>query len=80
MHVYVTPLTTSMSTMRFIIEIMFSSNAIKSHFKGPFDKQNLTLSWSSHMKVMKLAEGSFIIILIMFLYKEEYTVGDTNLP
>ena len=79
-RVYVTPLTTSMSAMCFIIEIMFSSNAIKSHFNGPFDKQNLTLSLSSHMKFMKLAEGSFIIILIMSLLKEEYTVGNTNLP
>ena len=42
-RVDVTSLTTSMSTMRFRIEIMFILKAIKSHFKGPYDKQNLTL-------------------------------------
>ena len=39
----VTSLTTSVPTMCFLIEIMFILKAIKSHFKGPYDKQNLTL-------------------------------------
>ena len=34
------PLERSLSTMRFLTEIMFK--AIKSHFKGLYDKQNLT--------------------------------------
>ena len=41
-RVQVTLLTTSVSAMRFLTEIMFSLNAIKSHFKESFDKQNLT--------------------------------------
>ena len=28
----------------YLIEIMFILKAIKSHFKGPYDKQNLTLA------------------------------------
>ena len=39
----VTSLTTSVSTMRFLSEIIFISKAIKSDFKGPYDKQNRTL-------------------------------------
>ena len=39
----VTSLTTSMSTMCFLIETIFILKAIKSHFKGSCDKQNLTL-------------------------------------
>ena len=39
----VTSLTTSVPTMRFLIEIMFILKAIKSTFKGQYDKQNLTL-------------------------------------
>ena len=42
-RVHVTSLTTSTSTMRLLIEIIFSLNAIKSHFKVSYDKQNLTL-------------------------------------
>ena len=42
-RVYVTSVTTSVSTMRFHIEIMFNLKAIKSHFKGSSDKQNLAL-------------------------------------
>ena len=42
-RVYVTSLTTFMSAMHFLIEIMFILKAIKSHFKGSYDKQNLTL-------------------------------------
>ena len=43
LRVSVTSLTTSMSTMRFLSEIMFVLKAIKSHFKGSYNKQNLTL-------------------------------------
>ena len=46
-RVDVTSLTTSMSTMRFLITffvigIMFILTAIKSHFQGSYDQQNLT--------------------------------------
>ena len=41
-RVYVTPLTTSVSTKHLLIEIMFILNAIKSHFKWSYDQQNLT--------------------------------------
>ena len=39
----VTSLTTSVSTMRFLLEILSILKAIKSSFIGPYDKQNLTL-------------------------------------
>ena len=39
-RVSVTSLTTSVSTMRFLIEIMFILKAIKYHFNGSYDKQN----------------------------------------
>ena len=55
---HVTLLTTSVSTMRFLIEIMFVLNVIKSHFKGSYDKQNLTLVVILY-EIMKLAKGSF---------------------
>ena len=42
-RVHVTSLTTSVLTMRFLIEIMFILKPIKSHFKGSYNKQNLTL-------------------------------------
>ena len=41
-RVDVTSLTTSVSTMRFLIEIMLILKTIKSHFSGSYDKQNLT--------------------------------------
>ena len=41
-RVHVTSLTTSVSTMHFLIEIMFVLNAIKSRSLGSYDKQNLT--------------------------------------
>ena len=44
----VTPLTTSVSIMRFLLEITFILRAIKSHFKGSYDKQNLTLAVISY--------------------------------
>ena len=44
-------MTTSVTTMLFIVEIMSTLKAIKSSY----DKQ----SWSFHMKFIKLAEGSF---------------------
>ena len=39
----VTSLTTSVSTLCFLIEIVFVLMAIKSSFKGSYDKKNLTL-------------------------------------
>ena len=42
-RVHVTSLTTSMSTVRFLVETKFILNATKSRFKGSCDKQNLTL-------------------------------------
>ena len=42
-HVHVMSLITSMSTMHFHIEIILILKAIRSHFKGSYDKQNLTL-------------------------------------
>ena len=54
----VTSLTTSMSTMRFLIEIIFILKAIKYHFKGHMINRILH-SWSFHMKFMTPAEGSF---------------------
>ena len=42
-RVDVTSMTMSVSAMRFLIEIMVKLKAIKSQFKGSYDKQNLTL-------------------------------------
>ena len=41
-RVHVTSVATSASTVRFLIDIMFIFKAIISHFKGSYDKQNLT--------------------------------------
>ena len=43
LRVYVTSLTTSVLAMGFLLEILFILKAIKSHFKGSYDNQNLTL-------------------------------------
>ena len=40
---HVTPLTTAVSAMRYLVEIMLNLKAIKSYLKGSYDKQNLTL-------------------------------------
>ena len=59
-RVYVASLTTYVSTMRFVTELMFILKAMKSRLKGPYDKKNLTLVVISfHMEFMKLAEVSF---------------------
>ena len=42
-HVQVTSLTTSVSTMRFPIEVVFILKAIKFHSEVSYDKQNLML-------------------------------------
>ena len=42
-RVHIAPLTTSLSTMPFLIEIMLTLKAIKPDFKGSYDKHNLTL-------------------------------------
>ena len=57
-RVHVTSLTTSVSTMRFHIELIFILMAIKSRFKGNMINRILH-SWSFHIKCMKLAEVSF---------------------
>ena len=51
-RVYVMSLKRSVSAMHFLIEIMFNLKVIKPHFKGSYDKQNLTLMVISY-------EGSF---------------------
>ena len=55
----VTSLTTSMSTMRFHIELMFILQAIKSPFQGSYDKNSKSNALSFYMNFVKLAEGSF---------------------
>ena len=47
-HVHVTSLTTSVSTMRFLVELMPILKEIKSNLKGSYDKQNLTFVVSSN--------------------------------
>ena len=42
-HVDITLLTTVMATMHFLLEILSLLKAIKSNFKGSYDKQNPTL-------------------------------------
>ena len=42
-RVVVTSLTTYVSVMRFLLEILSILKAIKSNFKKSYDKQNLTL-------------------------------------
>ena len=57
-RVDVTSLTTFVSPMRFLAEIMLILWAIKSQLKGHILNRILH-SWSFHIKFMKLAEGSF---------------------
>ena len=45
--------------MRFVIEIMFILNAMKSHFKGIYINNRILNEWSFHMKIMKHAAGLF---------------------
>ena len=54
-HVHVTSLVTSVSTLRFLIEMMFVLKAI---LKGHMISRILH-SCSFHMKFVKLAKGSF---------------------
>ena len=54
----ITSLTTSMSTMRFLAEILLLLWAFKSHLKDHMINKILHL-WSFHIKFMKLAKGSF---------------------
>ena len=57
-RVNVASLTTIVSTMRFLAEIMFVLKAINLILEGHMI--NIILhSWSFHMKFMILAEGSF---------------------
>ena len=57
-RVNVTSFTTSVSTMRFLAEIMFVLKDINSHFRGSYDKQNLTLVVISY-EIYETPEGSF---------------------
>ena len=57
-RVCITSLTTSMSTMRFHIELISILKAIKSLSKGHMINRILH-SWPFHMKFIKLAKGSF---------------------
>ena len=54
----VTSLTTSVTTILIFIENMSTLKAIKSFFKSHMIKRILH-SWSFHMKIIKLAKGSF---------------------
>ena len=57
-RVHVTSLTTSVSTVSFLLKILFIMKAIEFIFKDSYDKQNLTLV-VIHMKFLKLSEGLF---------------------
>ena len=57
-RVHVMSLTTSVSTMRFLLEILSILKAINPILKGHMINRILH-SWSFHMKFIKLAEGSF---------------------
>ena len=58
LRVSVTSLTTSVSTMCFLIEKEISLMVIKAYLKGHMINRILH-SWSFYMKFMKLAKGSF---------------------
>ena len=55
---HILTLTTTMSTVCFLLQIMLILKEIKSHFKGSYDKQNLTLRFI-HRKFIKTGEVSF---------------------
>ena len=57
-RVRVTSLTTSVSAMRFLIEIVFILKTIKFLLKCHM-RNGILHSWLFHMKFMKLVEGSF---------------------
>ena len=57
-RVYLTSLTTSVSTMRFHFALMFTLKALDPVCKGQLIDRIL-YSWSIHIKFMKFAEGSF---------------------
>ena len=57
-------LTTSVSTLRLLIEITFMLVAIKSHFKRSYDKQNLTLVVNSYENSPRL---------VLYIYYEMTT-------
>ena len=61
LRVDVTSLTTSMLTMRFLFELLFILKAIKSNFKGSYDKTNLTLVVISYeIYETSLMKGPFV--------------------
>ena len=56
--VHVKPLTTSLLSMNFLIDLVFILKEIKADFKGSNDKQHLTFVVTS-MQFMKLVESLF---------------------
>ena len=70
-RVYVTSLTTSVSTMRFLCEIKFILKAIKSRFKRSCDKQNLTLvviSYEIYEQTILISPFAILFICILCYY------------
>ena len=59
--------------MRFLIEIMFILKAIKSHFSGSYDKQNLTLVVISYENLKKLSRR----LVSLISYEMAIRVGFT---
>ena len=78
-HKHATSLTMSVSAMSFLIEIVFILKEIKSHFKGSFDKDNLTLvgiSYEIHETWQSLVSYEMITsvrscILVQYLFDYE---------
>ena len=60
-RVDVTSVTTSVSTMRFLAEIMLILWAIKFTFKGSYDKQNLTLMVISYEMTTRVRSSVYMI-------------------
>ena len=62
-------LTTSVSAMGFLIEMMFSLRVIK-HFKAGHMINRILHLLSFHIKFMKLADGSFHRTLYVFFVEK----------
>ena len=69
--VYVTSLTTSLSSMHSLIEIMFTLKAIKSQFSGSYDKQELTLVVISYEMTTHVRSSIFYLKGKNLLLEEE---------
>ena len=57
--------------MCFHIEILFVLNAIKYHFKGPYDKQNLTLVVISY-EIYETHQGSFHKVFEWYIKRKKF--------